>query len=280
MVKLFYILRNELAGTFHQTKNLLILFFIVVVYEETYTPMAQLLAQTGMEAGFYEPFILMIHNRLNIIAIPLIFVSIVSAFPHCRLDYFGMIRLNKRRWLAGEILFVTVVSFIVVCILFIASCIFFMKLPDAGAHWGTFMEHFPHEFRELYEQNQTLILGAEVLTQGAPIKVFAYCALAMWMYLIVMGLIMIAGAACGKRLAGLAVDILLTLAGGAALYANGMVCWSLPLYHLMYGNHFNLFFAKVKLPVWCSFAYLGALIAALTVFCALKLKKMEVGEAS
>ena len=256
MIKQFYILRNEFSSTLHQTKMLLILFFIVAVYEETYTPMAQLLALSGMDIGFFEPFILMTHNRLNIIAIPLIFVSVTSAFPYCRLDYFGMIRLSKMRWLTGEILFIVTASFVMVCILFTASCIFFWKAPDTGLNWGSFMEQFSHEYKEQYVHNQSLILGAEVLTQGSPIKVFTFSFTTMWMYLIIMGLIQVVCAVCGKRIAGLAIDIFLTLAGGAALYIDGAFCWFIPLYHLMFGNHFTLFFAKIKFPVGFSFAYL------------------------
>lgn len=278
MFRLLYIIENEISMISRQTKNLLILFFIVVIYEEMFFPLLELADETGLNIGILELFALILNNKLNLIAIPLIFVCIMSGFPFCRLDYFGMIRMNKKRWLFGEVLSVFFLSFVIVIILFAGTCLFLGRGLKSGTGWGDFMYYFPLQFRELYENNKSFILGAEVLTQGSPIDVCIYSALMMWLYLVIMGLILVLSTIIGKKIVGIVADIVITLSGGAMLFTTGSACWLFPLYHMMYGNHYNMFLAKVKMPKGYSYVFFGIIIVMLIVISLLKINKMEIGE--
>jgi len=278
MKKNLYLVRSEMAGIVHQSKNLLLLFLIVVVYDETFSTLFELSELSGLGVGLLELFILMLNNKLNVIAIPMIFIFIMSAFPRCRVDYFGMIRLSKKRWLTGEIFSVLTISFLVVCILFIGTCIFLPRGLEIRGTWGSFMERFALEHGELYLHNEKLILGAEVMTQGTPVEVFLYSAAMMWLYLIMMGLLMIIGTIVGKRMLLFGIAIILTLAGGGALYVDGAFSWFFPLYHVIYGNHFNLFFAGAKFNIGYSIVFFVLVIAGLSIISAVLIKKMNVGD--
>jgi len=117
MSKIFSIIKYEFTETIRRPKILLVLFFLVVLYESDLSPICDICAETGLSLNIFEPFVLMCTRSVNIMLIPLIFIVLISGFPNCKNDYFRMIRVSKKSWLAGEISFIFLISFAMIAVL-------------------------------------------------------------------------------------------------------------------------------------------------------------------
>lgn len=278
MRKALFVYKTEQMQTLLQTKLLLVLFFLVAVYESTLSPLMELCQQTGLEIHMLEPFILICSNRLNIIAVPLIYITIVSNFPYCRTNYFGLIRLQKKDWLRGELLFVAISAFLLVFAVFCGSILFLAGRVKLSGDWGSFMRYFGVDYTQLYLENSELLLEASVITHGKPPYIAVYVAAAMWMYLTILGLLLLYGTIAGKKNVMTLISIVITLVSGGILYFDTQIRWFFPLTHILFGAHFNSLFAKVRFPLYGSFIYLILIFFVLLVITIRKLKVMVVGE--
>lgn len=272
------VLKSEFSHVLRQSKTLLLLFFIVMLYETVLSSVKSVSAETGFALGAFEPFILLCTRSTNIILVPLIYLILLGGFPFCRTQYFQMIRTGKRAWLVGELAFVAISALAVTLVILLASDLFLYGFIENSTTWSDFMKSTRPNFPEIYERNKLLFLDASIISHGKPLGVMIYTFGAMWAYLIISGVCVLFGTIIGRRLAAMITAMSATVLGGLAIYFSGAVKWIFPLAHVEYGLHFNSIFSAVHFPIWGSVLYLAALLAGLVTACFLSLNKMRIDD--
>lgn len=278
MKKSFVVLKTEFSHILRQSKTLLLLFFIVMLYETVLSSMKTICAATQFSLQPFEPFILLCTRSTNIILVPLIYLILLGGFPRCKTMYFQIVRTGKRQWFWGEFAFIALSSFTLTFILFIASVLFLFGCIESSGGWSDFMKITNYSFPEIYERNKLLFLDAAIIAHGSPGKVMLYTFGMMWLYLIVTGVCVLFGTIIGKRFWSVIICMAMTVIGGLAIYFSGGLRWIFPLVHVEYGLHFNSLFSQVYFPIWGSILYLVLLLAGLIVLCCFSLKKMRIGD--
>lgn len=278
MKKSIFVLKTELVQVLRQTKILLLLFFIVMLYETVLSSMRTVCADTQFSLQCFEPFILLCTRSTNIILVPLIYMVLLGGFPYCKTMYFQIVRTGKRQWFWGEIAFIALSAFAFTFILFIASDLFLFNCIKYSNGWSDFMKITRSNFPEIYDKNRALFLDASIITHGSPGKVMLYTFGMMWLYLIVTGVCVLFGTIIGKRFWTVVICILMTVVGGLAVYFSTALRWIFPLVHVEYGRHFNSLFSQIYFPVWRSILYLVLLLAGLILLCCFSLNKMRIGD--
>lgn len=278
MKRSFFIAKTEVVQTLRQTRILMIVFFLVILYESVLSPMNALSVKTSMSLHFSEPFILMCTSDTNIILIPVVYLFILSGFPYCKKQYFQMIRTGKRQWFFGELSFIVVTSFALTLVIFLASMLFTAGQIEPYDSWSSFMTQMYFQYPEEYVNNSILFLYASTIAHGEPIDILIYTFSMMWANLVICGIGLLLGTIVGHRIIAFIVNIAVVLSGGICSKFAGSFKWIFPLTHMEYGEHFNYVFSEVYFPVWGSITYYLLLIAALIVLCLCKLKRMNVGD--
>lgn len=278
MKKSLFVLRSEFSQTVRQSKMLLLLFFLVMLYETTLSPMRGIYKETLMPPQFSEPIILLFSKGTNIVLMPCIYIVLLSGFPYCRTHYFQMIRTEKRQWLAGELLFIVLSALAEIFVIFGGSLIFLADSVEIKSGWSDYMIIMRENFPEIYDKNLSLFLSSSTVAHGTPFEVFFYTFGMGWAYLVIMGLGMLLGAILGKRLIGITACVGVTLTGGSTLLFGTNFKWVFPLAHIDFGEHFNSLFSKINFPVWGSLIYFAIIIVVLVILCAISLRKMKVGD--
>lgn len=277
MKKSLLIFKTELIQMFRQTKILMLVFFLVMLYESIFSPMRSVCDETGFTLHPVEPFILLCTKSTNIILIPIIYLFLLGQFPHCKKQYFQMIRTGKQRWFWGELAFIAASSLLIVLVTLAGSEIcMFDKLETTG-RWSLFMTQMNAEFPELYAQNHLLFLDASIVAHGTPYAIMLYEFGLIWIYLVIIGTFVIYGTIIGKRAVTMIAAIAITVIGGSAIYLDGKLKWVFPLVHIEYGLHYNSLFSQAYFPVWGSILYLVLLLGGLTALCLASMKKMRIG---
>lgn len=278
MKKSFFVLKTEFAQVLRQTKILLLLFFIIMLYETILSPVRTVCADTQFSLQPFEPFILICTRSTNIILVPLIYMVLLGGFPYCKTMYFQIVRTGKRQWFWGEFAFIALSALALTFILFIASDLFLLDCIKYSNGWSDFMKITRSNFPEIYSKNGLLFLDASIVAHGSPGRVMLYTFGMMWLYLIVTGVCVLLGTIIGKRFWTILIGMAMTVIGGLAIYFNAALRWLFPLVHVEYGLHYNSLFSQTYFPVWGSIAYYLLLTAALVVFGLYRLKRMNVGD--
>lgn len=278
MKKSMLIFKAECSCLLHRSKILLLFFLIVVLYESILSPMKILSAETELYLHAAEPFLLLCTRHANIILIPMIYMILLSEFPCCSTRYFQMIRTGKKQWFFGELLFVLISSFSIVLIILICSMLCMGEQIRQGNEWSMYMTRMRQLFPEKYSGNTQFFLDASTIAHGKSTGVLLYTFLMMWMYLAIIGMILIFGTIIAKKTAAMISACTLTVVGGTAIYFGGQLKWLFPPAHLEFGLHFNSIFSKVDFPLGGSPVYISAILIALMILCLNSLKRLRIGE--
>lgn len=276
MKKINAVFLYELREIFCKSKILLMLFFVVLLYESTFSTMQSLCNDTGLVVGVFEPFILICSKNVNILLIPILYILIISGFPYCKVDYFRISRIGKKSWLYGELLFVAVFAFVVIIILAIGSVLpIIQNVAPMINDWSTFMLDFKLEFPELYIGNEFLCLDMSYTLHGTPLFEGLYCFAVMWLNLSIIGVLVLLGSIVGKQLIFSVIAVAGTIIGGGSIYFAGALKWFFPITHTQYGLHFNTIFSGNNFPISGTFIYLVMILFAEIFACSFLLKKMK-----
>lgn len=279
MNKIISIVKYEFSETIRRPKMLLVLFFLIIVYESNISPLRELCVKTGLSLNAFEPFVLMCTLSVNIILIPLIFAVMLSGFPSCKSDYFRMIRISRRSWVAGEISFIFLISFVMMIALLIGTILPIADLAVFSNKWcGVMTSLFDYD-EELYYKSLNFMLKASILTHSRPVGAMIYSFLIMWLNLIVSGLLILLGTITSKRMAFFSSALAIAFIGGCLTDFDTGFKWVFPIAHTQLGLHFNSIFSKTNFPVFASYLYLAAAVIVLIILCGrLVNKTMFIGE--
>lgn len=277
MKKTFFVLKTETIQTLRQTKILLIIFFMILLYESILSPMKALCVEALYTIQIAEPFILLCTRSTNVILIPLIYMVLLSGFPYCKTQFFQIIRTGKQHWFWGEFIFIVWSSFLLTLILFSGSFLFLSQCIEISNEWSAFMTSMRETFPLLYAENPLLFLDASIVAHGKPNQVLLYTFGMMWLYLVIIGVCILLGTIIGKRTVALIVSVAVTLIGGSAIYFGGDAQWLFPLVHVEFGLHYDSLFSKVHFPILGSILYLILLLIGLMVLCQCCLRAIQIG---
>lgn len=273
MKKLFVVTKYELKEILHKSKILLILFFVVILYESILFPINEICNTTGFSIGVFEPFILICSRSTNTILIPILYILLISGFPYCMNSYFHIMRTGKRAWVYGEMLFIVLSSMLFLIVLFIGCILPVMSHLSFSNRWSSFMTDLCSYYPEIYSKNILLCLDSSYTLHGTPLGVSLYSFAAMWLNLIILGGMILLGAIWGKKMFVLFIAAAETLIGGCSIYFNSSMKWIFPLTHTQYGLHFNAFFSGSNFAVQYTFVYLGLFAVAEFIACRMNIEK-------
>lgn len=278
MKKSLFVFKTEFLQTVRQTRVLLILFFLVVLYESIFSHMFEVCAETQFSLHWSEPFILLCTRSTNVILLPLIYLFLLSGFPFCKTQYFQMIRTWKQHWFLGECLFIAVSAFMLTFILLAGSVLFLSGHIGMTNQWSDFMTQMRVNYPETYNEDRLLFLDASILAHGKPVPVLLYTFGMMWLYLVLIGIGMLLGTIAGKRILAMIVNTSVTVIGGTAIFFGGTtIQWLFPLVHAEFGLHYDSLFSTVYFPLWGSVLYFLLLLIGLIVLCQFGMKRMQIG---
>lgn len=279
MNKVFSIVKYEFSETIRRPKLLLVLFFLVVVYESNISPLRGLCVETGLSLNVFEPFVLMCTLSVNIILIPLIFAVMLSEFPSCKSDYFRMIRISRRSWVAGEVVFIVLISFVMMIALLIGTILPIADLASYSNEWCGVMTDLYEYDNELYFRNLNFMLQSSVLTHSVPLGAMIYSFLIMWLNLIISGLLMLLGTITSKRMTFFSATLAVVFIGGCLTEFSSGIKWAFPIAHTQLGLHYISIFSKTNFPIFGSYLYLVIAVIVLIILCGgLVNKTMFMGE--
>lgn len=278
MKKSMLIFRSESSCLLHRSKILLLVFLIVIFYESILSPVKALSAETGLTLHSGEPFVLLCTRHANIILIPIMYIVLLSEFPCCSTQYFQMIRTGKKQWFFGEMFFVLTSSLLIVLIIFASSMLCMGKQLTQGSEWSMYMTQMRELFPEKYNSNTQLFLDASTIAHGKTSGVLLYTVLMMWLYLAIIGTLLIFGTMIAKKTAAMISACSLTVVGGTAIYFGDQLKWLFPPAHLEFGLHFDSIFSKVDFSLEGSLVYISAILIALVILCLSSLKRLRIGE--
>lgn len=273
------IARQEYIGFLLSKKVFIMLFAFIFLAEDVVGKMGALAAETGMTIGKTEPFILILSYENHAMIIPIIFAVMLSDFPSgTKSGYFTMVRNSRISWLLGEVIYGVLTGLTFLLFLFTGSVLWLGRQGAYLKDWSPYITEFSTLYPEKYEPNNQLFIRAGTVAQGRPLTVMLHGILLMLLYLVVLSLLLALFKLLSLKKAGIFISIAVTVTGAASIsYAKGGK-WFFPVVHSIFETHFQDYYAKPELPLWCSYLYFACMILLLFLIDRQLVKKVWIGE--
>lgn len=261
------------------TNPRIIILGVLIIFMKTLAidPLSARAEKFGESLIIFEPFIALGNSGMLAMFIPLVFMVLLSDYPKLYGNsMFFISRTGKRNWLLGQILFLILAIFTFLFAIFLASVLV------SGGHFGTkwsdavtkYNSRFPDEAYNFDSQ----LLPSNLYNQIPMITATVQTFILMSAYLLSLSLIIYLFKILFCNSSGFAAAIAVIAAGVVTTSLYSDLRWALPMANTIVWLHYREILKAPIYPVWCSFVYFGALLAALIVlnfFALRKLKFME-----
>lgn len=266
------------ARFFFINSKLILVIFELIFFCETFLARVKELCQlSGMRVSFFEPYLLLSSGDMYFLAIPLVFMILLSGFPSKQsYNYFSLIRISRLQWLLGELVFVVSSAIGYMLILGAGLVIYMGKYIQFDNQWSSYMLHYHEQFPDVFEASQNYFLDASMMTHGKPMSVFIHSILLMLFMLVCVALIQITFSLLRKKYLGMLLTVGITLASALSHYSTGVLKWIFPMTHTNYGAHFEGIREKNYMGLEMSYLYFGIILILLIAADLILVKKTDM----
>lgn len=261
-------------------KSFFMLFSFIFMAEDIVGKMKELSVETGFRINKTEPFLLILSYGTHAVLIPVMFIVLMSGFPgQGNSSVFPVIRLGRKRWLLGELIYAWLVGISYLIFLLAGSILWMGGTGGFENGWSPYMTQLYMDFPEKYVSNNHLFIREGTVTQGAPAEVMMHGMLLMSLYMLFLAQLLCLFKLLHLKNIGIVITIGIVIVSQAAVSYFGKIKWILPMAHAIYGEHYNLIFLEQECSLGMSYLYFAVLNLVLLAVNFYRVKYVIIGDA-
>lgn len=244
---------------------------IVFVWSFAIDPLIGISKEMNSPLNFVEPFIAVFNSRTLCLVTPAVYVFLISDYPHLdRNSLFILHRVHKREWVMGQFLFFVVSSFIFMSVIFI-----FSVLPNAinsfnANGWSLVVTRYGIYNPEKAYSFAVNLITKELYNQIAPFQGALLSFVLNWLYMILLGTVLLMFHVLNLRKTGVPVLISIIAMGSALGVFRSQGMWFFPMAHTMISLHYTEYLKEPVMSLNSSFLYFGGLILTVLIISLLR----------
>lgn len=258
------------------SRMIILAVLVVFIYICAVQPLKENAALMGKPLNVIEPYIAALNSGSLLLIIPLGFLAISSDFP--KIDgsaMFGLVRTGRVNWFCGQLLSLVMMSTAYLAFIFTASTIPTAFVSVWDTNWSDVAMRFSVEFPEEAQNFGALLLPKNLFNHLSLTGAALQSTLFVFIYIILLGMIMMCFTILGKKTLGVIVCGGLISVGSALCSIRASLMWALPMANSVVWLHYTEFRRAPFYPIWCSVVYFAVLFVLLIVLSLLRLKKFD-----
>jgi len=241
---------------------LLVLF--VLIHSIVVRPLAE--AGQLIDAQFHilEPLVALCNSTLILLMLPIGFLILMADFPRMDRGFLlQLYRVGRLNWVLGELLHLcmaTATYLLAVLLGTIVCSIPFM--PVSGSEWSAVATDYTTILGDKALDTVALLLPKNLYQQMGPIVATTESFFMLFLYLVLIGTVLLALSLFRMRFLGIAINASLLLVGTGFVILDSSWMWGFPPAHALIWMHFTPYFRIPICPLWVSWLYfsLGAIL--------------------
>lgn len=248
----------------------------VFIYACAVQPLTENSALMDKPLNILEPYIAALNSGSLLLIIPLGFLAVSSDYPKTDASaMFGLVRTGRANWFSGQIICLMMMSAAYLGFIFAASVLPAIYCSCWGTDWSEVALYFGLAFPEYSQNFGALLLPKNLFNHISLTGAAVQSTLFVFVYLVMLGMIMMCFTVLGKKTAGVVVCGGLITAGSALCSINTSLMWALPVANSIVWLHYTEFRREPFYPIWCSVVYFAIIIIFLIVLSLIRLKRFD-----
>lgn len=248
----------------------------VFVFVFAVKPLCENAEIMGKPLNALEPYIAALNSGSLLLIIPLGFLAVSSDFPVIDASaMFGIIRTGRKSWLLGQLVNLLMMCAGYLAAVFVSSTFFTAFSGFWGTKWSDVALNFSVEYPKYSQNFGALLLPQNLYNHLSLPEAAAWSTLFVFVYLLLLGIILLFFTILGKKTAGVVVCGGIIAAGSALCSIKSELMWALPMANSVVWLHFTEFRRKPVYPIWCSWIYFAVIFIVLIVLCSIMIRKSD-----
>lgn len=239
---------------------------LVFIHSFVLQPLFSMAEKMGEKLSVFEPFTAVCNVQLIMLAVPLVFLVLISDYP--RVDnnsIFFISRIGRLNWVLAQIVLMLtqVISYLGGLFLFITGA----SLPHCtwSTGWSSVAVNYLLTFpEEVGSFAGTLLTGQLYRQMLLPVALIQSAAL-MALLLLLIGMIQLMFSVLKLHRIGFIVSAGIVAIGQALAFINSDAAWLFPVAHALVRGHYSDYYRKPIMQMEVSYAYFGGLILMLMI---------------
>ena len=266
--------RSEYVKWVSDPRMIVFVVLLVFIHSFVLQPLFGMGEKMGERLSLFEPFVAVCNVQLIMLAIPLVFLVLISDYPRTdNNSVFFIPRIGRLNWVLAQIVLMAaqVVSYIVGLFLFITAaslpqCAWSMEWSDVAINYLT---TFPEEVGSF----AATLLNGQLYRQMLLPTALAHSVALTALLLFFIGMTQLLFSVLKLHRIGFIVSAGLVAAGQALAFINSDAAWIFPVAHALAKMHFSEYFRKPIMQIELSYAYFGGLILLLVALSVWRIRK-------
>lgn len=258
-------------------KIILIFAVLVPIRELVIIPMVQAAKEMNQPLNIFEPCIAIMNSGIITLLLPLTYIVLISSFPTVDENMlFYIMRMGRKNWILGELLFqlMSVVTFCAV--LNIATMVQVSEISFVANGWSVVATDYDKLYSEISSFHMDTLLPPNLFFQIPPYKAFCLSISLLVMWLLLCAMFFLAGCICSKKLISYFVLIVQIALGSGLCAAKNVFMWLFPIGHSILKVHYQDYFRKYIFSPKISLALFFTVQVLLAIYVYKKAKKVNL----
>lgn len=274
----FLVARSELIRWICNPRIILMFVLLLPIREMLILPMAKAAQEMEQPLNFLESGIAAVNSGLVLLLLPLVYLTLISSFPTVdgnMLPY--IMRMGRKNWILGEMLFQILSVFIYCATIFIMTVIQTADISFLANGWSIPVTDYDrmigNDFSGFRMGN---VVHPNIHCQMPPYKALYLSYGLLALFLLSCSMTFLLGSLYGKKLLTFfLVAVQVALGCGISQTRNGCM-WLFPFSHSVLAFHYQRYFRAYVFSPWMSIAFFAMILAVLAFESYRKAKKADL----
>ncbi|MBD8942124.1 MAG: hypothetical protein EGR71_06285 [Clostridiales bacterium] len=261
LLQIWNVAKVEYAKWICNPRMIIILCMVLFVYDYIVCTMHNASGEMGKMCMIIEPFLAICNSTLLILIMPIVFLTLMGDFPKTDGNtMFYIYRTGKKNWLIGQVIFAAMADATFIFIVFICAVISSLTFSRNMVTWSDVVTKYIYTFPDRYGSLMASLLTNRLYNNLSPYQALFYSLTLMFLYLLLLAVILLTAFSIGKRIIGMAINVLIMCIGSAMIYMNGMLKWIFPAANATCWVHYDKIMKKQIFSIKYSYLYFYVLI--------------------
>lgn len=257
-------------------RMLILPVLMIFIYSLAIEPLTANAQVMGERLNLFEPYVAVMNSPVVILILPLTFMALTADFP--RIDtntVFIISRMGRTRWLCSQLMKLAMMAFSYLLAVFAGAVIPVMLTAEASTKWSRVVTGFAEMYPELSGNYGAGLIPKNLYYQFPVLGAAALSFLYVFLYLIIIGLVLLTFTVWKRRTAGFVLCGLTVSLGAATFAISSGLQWIFPMSNALIWVHKTTVLRQGIYPMTASVAYLIAVPVVLAVLCFFGVKRFN-----
>lgn len=256
----------------------MVILFVTIIFIYDYIIKEQLTAADKMVTRIMiaEPFVAAANSEFIILAMPAVFLVLISDFPKTDGNtMFYIQRVGKNNWMLGQLLFAVMSAGTYLFTICLSTFLLVYHKAYISNSWSDVVTRYAQRFPKESRSKIVNLINGRLYNNIKPFHALIRTFFLQFLFLVLIAVMLFVSFAVGKRMVGMLIACSILCLGSGLCLLGSNIKWALPSAHALLWLRYDMVLKHQIVSVSSSYLYFLIMIAILMIIGFIAIKRYD-----